>query len=302
METKIQLEGSLRDTTIIYSCELKEALEYHKIVENEVGKLKADDNAMKLLFRLYLSIPKIKAIQIDMRDSSGKIDAGTIINETSSFKVLVNLSGGLDSTVLLYYLMRKGAEVHAISFNYGSKHNDIEIKHAEKICEKLGISHQTISLDFINKCFKSDLLQNGGEIPEGHYAAENMKSTVVPFRNGIFYSISAGLAESYNCDFIALASHAGDHTIYPDCRGEFTQSMYNSIRLGTEKGIQLIAPFNKISKTDIVKIGNELNVDFSSTYSCYKGKEKHCGKCGTCIERKEAFQESNVMDPTTYEE
>lgn len=296
METSIQLEELFKDTTITYNCETEEAFSYHRIVQNEIAKSKTSENELNLLYRLYLSIPKIKNIQIK------KDNGGIIIDQTSCFKILVNLSGGLDSTVLLHYLIKKGAEVHAVSFNYGSKHNEIEIDHAKKICDKLGISHQIIHLDFINKCFKSDLLQKGGEIPEGHYAADNMKSTVVPFRNGIFYSISAGLAESYGCDFVALASHAGDHTIYPDCRESFTQSMYNSIKLGTEKGIQLIAPFNRISKTDIVKIGKELNVDFSLTYSCYKGKEKHCGKCGTCFERKEAFQQSNVLDPTIYEE
>lgn len=294
--TKIQLSGIFTNITVTYNCGTDESFLYHRIVEEEFDKVKDGDNVMDLLYRLYLSIPKIKDIQIR------KENGGIIIDQASFFKVLVNLSGGLDSTVLLHYLINKGAEVHAISFNYGSKHNKIEIEHAEKICDKLSVSHQIIPLDFINKCFKSDLLQTGGEIPEGHYAADNMKSTVVPFRNGIFYSISAGLAESYNCNFVALASHAGDHTIYPDCRGAFTQSMYNSIKLGTEKGIQLIAPFNRISKTDIVKIGKELNVDFSLTYSCYKGKEKHCGKCGTCFERKEAFQQSNVLDPTIYEE
>lgn len=286
--------------TITYNCDQEKAFRYRKIIENEMEKLKADDDVIKCLRRIYLSIPEVESI--DTRDKIlDNLERRIIIDKTSHFKVLINLSGGLDSTTLLYYLINKGAEVHAISFDYGSKHNSIEIEHAKKVCDKLDIPHQIIHLDFINKCFKSDLLQNGGEIPEGHYTAENMKSTVVPFRNGIFYSISAGLAESYDCDFIALASHAGDHAIYPDCRGEFTQAMFYSIKLGTEKGIQLIAPFNKISKDEIVKIGQKLGVDFSLTYSCYKGKEKHCGKCGTCVERKEAFEKANVLDPTTYE-
>lgn len=253
------------------------------------------------LQRLYLSIPRVEKIEIShFNENEEKITR--YIDKNSNPKVLISLSGGLDSTTLLYYLINKGAKVEAISFNYGSKHNNIEIEYAKKICKKLNINHRIIKLDFINEHFKSDLLQNGGVIPEGHYQAENMKSTVVPFRNGIFLSISAGIAESCGCEFIALASHSGDHAIYPDCRTTFTKAMFEAIKYGTEKEIYLIAPFNKITKTDIVKLGNELNVDFSLTYSCYNGREKHCGKCGTCIERKEAFAEAKVSDPTIYEE
>lgn len=216
-------------------------------------------------------------------------------------KALVVLSGGLDSTTALYWALSKYNEVETITFNYGSKHNDIENRYAKKTCEKLGIKNTVIHLGFINEYFKSDLLQSGGEIPEGYYTAENMKSTVVPFRNGIMLSIAAGFAESNDCNAIVLGNHSGDHAIYPDCRPEFIDGIKKAIYEGTEKHIEVISPFCDISKTEIVKIGANLGVDFSLTYSCYKGGEKHCGKCGTCTERKEAFELAGVKDPTEYE-
>lgn len=216
-------------------------------------------------------------------------------------KALVVLSGGLDSTTALYWALSKYNEVETITFNYGSKHNDIENRYAKKTCEKLGIKNTVIHLGFINEYFKSDLLQSGGEIPEGYYTAENMKSTVVPFRNGIMLSIAAGFAESNDCNAIVLGNHSGDHAIYPDCRPEFIDGIRKAIYEGTEKHIEVISPFCDISKTEIVKIGANLGVDFSLTYSCYKGQEKHCGKCGTCTERKEAFELAGVKDPTEYE-
>ena len=217
-------------------------------------------------------------------------------------KALVVLSGGLDSTTALYWALTQFEEVETITFNYGSKHNDIENAYAKKTCEKLGVKNTVIHLDFMNKYFKSDLLQSGGEIPEGYYTAENMKSTVVPFRNGIMLSIAAGFAESNDCDTLVLGNHSGDHAIYPDCRPEFIEGIAKAIYNGTAKNISVVSPFCNISKTDIVKIGAKLGVDFSLTYSCYKGKETHCGKCGTCQERIEAFEQAGVKDPTVYKE
>lgn len=217
-------------------------------------------------------------------------------------KALVVFSGGLDSTVAVYLAKSIYNEVETISFNYGSKHNDIEYKHALATCNKLNIKNTRINLDFMNKYFKSDLLQSGGDIPEGYYTAENMKSTVVPFRNGIMLSIAAGFAESQNCDVLVLGNHSGDHAIYPDCRESFIDGIKKAIYEGTAKNIEVVSPFCDKSKTDIVKIGKSLDVDFTLTYSCYKGKEKHCGKCGTCTERIEAFRDAGVEDLTEYEE
>lgn len=217
-------------------------------------------------------------------------------------KALVVFSGGMDSTVGVYWAVKNYREVETLSFNYGSKHNDMEYSYAQKTCEKLGLKNVRISLDFVNQFFKSDLLKSGGEIPEGHYAAENMKSTVVPFRNGIMLAIAAGFAESQDCDVLVLGNHSGDHAIYPDCRESFIDGIKKAIYEGTYKNIEVVSPFCNVTKTDVCRIGAELGVDFSLTYSCYKGKEKHCGKCGTCTERIEAFRDAGVPDPTEYEE
>jgi 7-cyano-7-deazaguanine synthase len=209
---------------------------------------------------------------------------------------LLIYSGGMDSTTLLYQY-HKDIRL-AVSFHYGSKHNDREIAYAEMNCKHLDIEHITIHLDFMNRYFKSNLLKTGGDIPEGHYADDNMKQTIVPFRNGIMLSIAVGLAESRDLDAVLLGNHFGDHTIYPDCRRSFIDSFTNAAREGTVKGIQVISPYCDISKRDIAFIGQSLQVDFAATYSCYKGGEKHCGKCGTCVERKEALE---GFDPTEYE-
>lgn len=281
--------------------EKEKAVQIGSYIADALNLLKANDNVKAFIKHVYAIIPEITEMRIKESENEEMILNKEELKR-KPLKVLLSLSGGLDSTTLLYYLIDKGFKVKAISFNYGSKHNDHEIPCAKKICETLGIEHQIIDLDFVNKYFRSNLLQNGGAIPDGHYSSETMKPTVVPFRNGIMLSISAGIAESNDCEFVALASHAGDHTIYPDCRPEFTNAFAKAIMNGTEKGIQLIAPFNKITKSDIVKLGAKLGVNFSLTYSCYKGRDKHCGKCGTCIERKEAFELAKIKDPTIYED
>ena len=211
-------------------------------------------------------------------------------------KAVLIYSGGLDSTTLLYEY--KDSIALAVSFDYGSKHNAREIAYARENCKRLGIKHLVIPLGFIGQYFKSDLLLSGGEIPEGSYADDNMKSTVVPFRNGIMLAIAAGLAESYGLDTVMLANHSGDHAIYPDCRPEFVEGMDKAIRAGTYEGIRVVSPYCDITKRDIALRGKAIGLDYSLTYSCYKGGEKHCGKCGTCVERKEALA---GFDPTEYE-
>ena len=211
-------------------------------------------------------------------------------------KALLIYSGGLDSTTLLYEY--KDSIALAVTFDYGSKHNAREISYAEENCKRLGIKHMVIPLGFIGQYFKSDLLLGGGEIPEGGYAEENMKSTVVPFRNGIMLAVAAGLAESYGLDTVLLANHSGDHAIYPDCRPEFVEAMDAAVKAGTYEGIRVVSPYCDITKRDIALRGRAIGLDYSLTYSCYKGGEKHCGKCGTCTERKEALE---GFDPTEYE-
>lgn len=214
-------------------------------------------------------------------------------------KSLIILSGGMDSVTLLY---DKAQEIAlAVTFDYGSNHNKREAECAAYHCKKLGIEHIVIPLDFIHQHFKSSLLEGADAVPEGHYAAENMKSTVVPFRNGIMLSIACGLAESRGLKRVCIANHFGDHAIYPDCRSNFIAHMNAAMERGTYQRITVDAPYTGMTKTDIAKIGKTLGIDYSKTYSCYKGGEKHCGKCGTCVERKEAFREAGIDDPTEYE-
>lgn len=215
-------------------------------------------------------------------------------------KVCVLLSGGMDSVTALYEVFGQHEVVACLSFDYGAKHNDREIPFAKLHAERNGILHQTIPLDFINALFKSDLLKSGGEIPDGHYAEISMKQTVVPFRNGIMLAIAAGYAESLDAEGLVIAAHSGDHAIYPDCREPFMQSMATAMREGTYAKIQLLRPFIAMDKTAIAARGVELGIDFAETWSCYKGGEIHCGVCGTCVERREAFMLSNLKDPTVY--
>lgn len=215
-------------------------------------------------------------------------------------KVLVLFSGGIDSTTALYDAVNKHRVIAAVSFDYGSKHNMHELECARHHCNKLDIVHKIIKLEFINELFSSNLLKSGGDIPDGHYEEETMKQTVVPFRNGIMLSIAAGLAESMEADGLVIAAHSGDHAIYPDCREEFMTSMSSAIKSGTYAHIELLRPFITMNKTDIVKLGHTLSVDYKQTWSCYKGQEIHCGTCGTCVERREAFINAGVDDPTEY--
>ena len=213
---------------------------------------------------------------------------------------LIILSGGMDSVTLLH--AREDEIALAVTFDYGSNHAAKEIECAKWHCHQLGIEHIVIPLEFMHQYFKSSLLAGGEAIPEGHYADENMKSTVVPFRNGIMLAIACGLAESRGLKMVYIANHSGDHAIYPDCRATFIESMSEAMAYGTYEHVKIAAPFTSLTKGDIAHIGTEIGVDYTHTYSCYKGGEKHCGKCGTCVERKEAFEMAGVTDPTEYEQ
>lgn len=208
------------------------------------------------------------------------------------------LSGGMDSVTLLHDYKERIAL--AVTFDYGSNHNAREIECARKNCKNLGIEHIIIPLMFMAQYFKSSLLSGPDDIPDGHYADENMKSTVVPFRNGIMLSVACGLAESRGLKFVMLANHGGDHSIYPDCRPGFVDAMSRAMQEGTYEGISILAPYTNITKSDIARIGARIGVDYSLTYSCYKGGEKHCGSCGTCVERREALADAGISDPTPY--
>ena len=222
------------------------------------------------------------------------------MTETTNKDSIIILSGGMDSVTLLYD--QKDRIALAITFDYGSNHNKREASFARKHCEALGIEHLLIPLDFMGRYFKSSLLEGADAIPEGDYDEANMKSTVVPVRNGIMLSIACGIAESRGLTKVMIANHFGDHSIYPDCRAEFIRPMSEAMRAGTYIGVEIMAPYTDISKTGIALIGKRLGIDYSQTYSCYKGGERHCGKCGTCMERKEALREAGIEDTTLYEE
>lgn len=213
---------------------------------------------------------------------------------------VIIISGGMDSTTLLYDMKERIAL--GVSFDYGSNHNEREISFARLHCDRLGIKHIVIRLGFMHEYFKSSLLEGADAIPEGHYADDNMKSTVVPFRNGIMLAIAAGIAESNGLKYVMMANHGGDHAIYPDCRPEFVKAMSAATKAGTYQGIEVLAPYTGLTKTDIARRGKQLGIDYAETWSCYKGGERHCGKCGTCVERREALRDAGIDDTTEYEE
>lgn len=217
-------------------------------------------------------------------------------------KVCVLLSGGMDSVAVLYDALRHHEVVGCMSFDYGSKHNHCEIPFARLHSDRNQIPHHVVSLGFMNDLFTSDLLQSGGEIPDGHYAEQNMKRTVVPFRNGIMLAIATGYAESIKADGLVIAAHSGDHAIYPDCRDSFMEGMAVAMKEGTYANVQLLRPFIAIDKTAIARLGVDLGINFAETWSCYKGGKVHCGVCGTCVERREAFFLAGIPDPTVYEQ
>lgn len=200
---------------------------------------------------------------------------------------LLILSGGMDSTTMLHEY--KDSIALAVNFSYGANHNRLEAECARRQCEIVGIELIEIDLAFMGRYFESSLLQGADAIPEGDYAEANMTSTVVPFRNGIMLSIAAGLAESRGLKAVMIANHGGDHAIYPDCRPGFITAMNAAIQAGTYLPVELRAPYTHLTKTEIARRGLNLGVDYSLTYSCYKGTNPPCGRCATCLERQAAL-------------
>lgn len=210
------------------------------------------------------------------------------------------LSGGMDSVTMLHEYAPSIAL--AVNFTYGSNHNLRELDCARLHCKQLGIELIEINLSFIHDYFHSSLLEGADAIPEGDYDVSNMKSTVVPFRNGIMLSAAAGIAESNGLTRVMIANHAGDHDLYPDCRASFIKAMSAAIAEGTYENIELYAPYTLLSKGQIAERGKALGIDYTTTYSCYRGGEHHCGRCGTCIERRQALAYAGIKDETIYED
>lgn len=215
--------------------------------------------------------------------------------------VVLVYSGGLDSTVLLYHLRERGDEVRCLGVDYGQRHRR-ELEAGREICGRLGVEHRIADLTAITPLLGGSALTDDIDVPEGHYADATMKVTVVPNRNMILLSVAIGWALSSRCEAVAYAAHSGDHPIYPDCRREFIDAMAGAARLCDWQPVRIETPFVDRSKADIVRLGERLGVPFHLTWSCYRGGEVHCGRCGTCVERREAFELAGVADPTVYEE
>jgi len=213
---------------------------------------------------------------------------------------LLIYSGGLDSTVALYLLRSQGHDVACLSFDYGQRHGK-ELIAAVSICEQLNVSHTVIDLTTISGLFVGSSLTSDLPVPQGHYEAENMKATVVPNRNMVMLALAGAMAISGGRDAVVYAAHSGDHAIYPDCRSEFIEAMRTAFGLCDWSELELVAPFHEMTKADIVRVGVKLGVPFDKTWSCYNGRQLHCGLCGTCVERREAFQLTGAPDPTRYE-
>ena len=214
-------------------------------------------------------------------------------------KAVLLHSGGLDSTVLLYHLRASGHDAKCLSVDYGQRHRR-ELWAARDICESCGVEHQVADLSGIRQFLAGSALTDSIDVPDGHYTDESMKVTVVPNRNMLMLAVATAWAVSLKYDAVAYAAHHGDHAIYPDCRPEFVCAMGAVIERCDWHNLRLECPFVDKSKGDVVRLGAELGVPFDKTWSCYKGEAQHCGKCGTCVERKEAFELAGVADPTIY--
>lgn len=216
-------------------------------------------------------------------------------------KTVLIYSGGIDSTVLLYDLLNSGHDVQALSVNYGQRHGK-ELDCAKSLCKQLHVEHHVADLTALNPLLSGSTLTSPHvQVPEGHYEDESMKATVVPNRNMILLSIATGWAMSTGASSVSYAAHSGDRAIYPDCREEFADAMNSVMEIAGWDKVSLNRPFSSLTKADIVKLGDELGVPFEQTWSCYKGGQVHCGVCGTCVERREAFQLAGATDSTIYD-
>ena len=215
-------------------------------------------------------------------------------------KVVAVYSGGMDSFTVLHKAINEGHDVLALSFNYGQKHSK-ELDCAQAVTNELGIAHKILDIQSISSLFtSSSLVSSDIDVPEGHYEAENMKSTVVPNRNMILLSLAIGYAVNEQASEVWYGAHSGDHTIYPDCRPEFVDIMDQASRTANFEPVKVYAPYLNSDKIGILKDGLALGLDYSKTWTCYKGLDKACGKCGSCVERLEAFLANSRVDPITY--
>jgi len=211
-------------------------------------------------------------------------------------EVVLLLSGGMDSTTLLYYLLEKGYHVHTLTFDYGQKHNR-EIESARKIAKINDVPNKVVDITTITGLLQgSSLIQEDVPIPEGHYEDESMKSTVVPNRNMILLSLAVGYAVSMGISRVFYAAHSGDHAIYPDCRPEFFDKINQLTLISNYQPVVVQAPFLYKNKSEIASMGKDLGVPFNLTWTCYKGGKSPCGVCGSCVERREAMESIGITE------
>lgn len=215
-------------------------------------------------------------------------------------KIVVIYSGGMDSFTLLNDALSQGKQVYALSFNYGQKHSK-ELHYAQKVCDELAIPHKIVDITAIHQLLMGSSLTDDIEIPDGHYEEESMKSTVVPNRNMIMLSLAIAYAVSVKASAVWYGAHGGDHAIYPDCRPEFVEKMAAVSKVANYEVVDVVAPYLSWNKTRILAKGLTLGLDYGKSWTCYKGREKACGKCGACQERLEAFRENQVHDGLSYE-
>ncbi len=220
--------------------------------------------------------------------------------------VVTTLSGGLDSVTLAHTLAHGGDDLIALSFDYGQRHAK-EIEHAERCAKRLGAEHHVVDLGSVGSLLSGSALTDAAvAVPEGHYTDASMAATVVPNRNAIMLSVAVGVAVARSADAVATAVHAGDHAVYPDCRPAFIEAFERETLVANEgfirDGFRVLAPFLHLNKGEIVTRGAAIDVPFADTWSCYVGGEQHCGRCGTCVERREAFELAGIADPTSYVE
>lgn len=215
--------------------------------------------------------------------------------------VVVIYSGGMDSFTLLHLARSRGLKVHALSFNYGQRHVR-ELEAARAVCQAEGIPHKVIDIRAMSEVMAGSSLTSDAEVPEGHYEEDSMKSTVVPNRNMILLSLATGYAVTVGAGAVWYGAHGGDHAIYPDCRPEFVEKMDAVCRIANYEPMGIEAPFMALDKGEILAEGLKLGLDYSQTWTCYNGRDKACGRCGSCVERLEAFAAHGLEDPLAYED